>query len=94
MTPVASAVSLPTSAIAPTDTAPGIVEASSDTSAENSSEDQADVALFGSVWPLGPVVKLDRTVDRLVLRKQRNRLDELGYAFDYVSQEWSVKAAA
>jgi hypothetical protein len=93
-TPSASDLSPQTSTISQTDTAPGSDDASSEACAENISDDQADVALFGSVWPLGPIVKLDRTVDRLLLRKQRNRLDELGYAFDYVSQEWSLKAAA
>lgn len=67
---------------------------SSVASAAPPSGDQEDASLFGSVWPLGPIVKLDSTVDRLVLRKQRARLDKLGYSFDYTSQEWSEPKAA
>src|SRR5690606_40763734 len=33
-----------------------------------------DAALFGALWPLGGVVKLDATVDRRLLRQQRDRL--------------------
>mgnify|MGYP001113759210 CR=1 FL=1 len=36
-----------------------------------------DAALFASLWPLGETVKLDATVDRRVLRQQRDRLDKL-----------------
>lgn len=54
----------------------------------------ADATLFGPVWPLGSTVKLDSTLDRRRLRQQRDRLDALGYAFDYTTQNWSLKAAA
>lgn len=52
-----------------------------------------DAALFGALWPLGETVKLDATVDRRVLRQQRDRLDKLGYAFAPLSQDWHLKAA-
>ena len=50
--------------------------------------DSEDAALFGELWPLGDVVKLDATVDRRVLRDQRDRLGELGYKFEPLSQDW------
>ena len=52
-----------------------------------------DAALFGALWPLGETVKLDATVDRRVLRQQRDRLDKLGYEFAPLSQDWHLKAA-
>ncbi len=45
--------------------------------------------LFGLLWPLGSSVKLDSTVNRIVLRQQRDKLDELGYTFKAVGQVWS-----
>jgi Protein of unknown function (DUF3275) len=54
----------------------------------DASADADDAALFGALWPLGEIVKLDATVDRRVLRKQRDRLDALGYAFAPLSQDW------
>jgi hypothetical protein len=45
--------------------------------------------LFGLLWPLGQSVKLDSTVDRSILRQQRDKLDELGYTFKAVGQVWS-----
>jgi len=56
---------------------------------EGQPDNEADEALFGTVWPLGDVVKLDLTVDRLRLRQQKERLDKLGYDFDGMAQEWS-----
>ena len=47
-----------------------------------------DAALFGTLWPLGDVVKLDATVDRRTLREQRDRLGALGYEFEPLSQQW------
>ena len=47
-----------------------------------------DAALFGDLWPLGFVVKLDATVTRLVLRKQSERLGQLGYIFEPLTQNW------
>lgn len=45
--------------------------------------------LFGILWPLGQRVKLDSTVGRSILRRQRDKLnDELGYTFKAVDQVW------
>ncbi|AKU14437.1 DUF3275 family protein [Aromatoleum toluolicum] len=52
-----------------------------------------DAALFGSLWPLGDVVKLDATVDRRILRQQCDRLGVLGYAFAPLSQDWHLVKA-
>lgn len=56
-------------------------------------EQQADAALFGTLWPLGQVVKIDSTIDRRLIRKQRDRLDALGYEFEPRTQEWHRVAA-
>lgn len=68
-------------------------EPPADTAAQMNAATQADVALFGSVWPLGAFVKLDPTVDRRMFRRQRDRLDQLGYEFEALTQEWHLKAA-
>ena len=52
-----------------------------------------DAALFGALCPLGDVVKLDATVDRRVLRQQRDRLGALGYQFAPLSQDWHLAKA-
>ena len=52
-----------------------------------------DAALFGTLWPLGEIVKLDATVDRRVLREQRDRLGVLGYEFAPLSQDWHLATA-
>ena len=52
-----------------------------------------DATLFGALWPLGGVVKLDATVDRRVLRQQRDRLGALGYEFAPMSQDWHFAKA-
>ena len=52
-----------------------------------------DAALFGALWPLGDIVKLDATVDRRVLRQQRDRLGVLGYEFAPLSQDWHLAKA-
>ena len=52
-----------------------------------------DAALFGALWPLGEIVKLDATVDRRVLRQQRDRLGALGYEFAPLSQDWHLAKA-
>ena len=52
-----------------------------------------DAALFGALWPLGEIVKLDATVDRRVLRQQRDRLGVLGYEFAPLSQDWHLAKA-
>jgi hypothetical protein len=51
-----------------------------------------DATLFGALWPLGEIVKLDATVDRRVLRQQRDRLGALGYEFAPMSQDWHLAA--
>lgn len=62
--------------------------ASPETSAEAD-----DAVLFGMLWPLGEIVKLDATVDRRVLRQQCDRLDALGYEFAPLSQDWHIATA-
>lgn len=52
-----------------------------------------DVDLFGALWPLGPQVKLDPTVDRARFRRQKTRLDQLGYTFQPLGQIWEKSAA-
>lgn len=42
------------------------------------------------VWDSKPV-KLDPSVDRLVFRRQRDILKDLGYGFDATTQEWAMK---
>ncbi len=54
--------------------------------------DDDDVKLFGELWPLANVVKLDPT-DRARLRLQADRLKGLGYRFDAQNQSWVKKAA-
>lgn len=51
-----------------------------------------DEILFGSLWPLGPVVKIDPTVSRQLIRDQSKRLGELGYVLDFRSQQWSLNS--
>lgn len=51
-------------------------------------QDDDDAALFGSLWPLSEIVKLDATVDRRMLRQQRDRLGVLGYEFAPLTQDW------
>jgi len=57
------------------------------------SAESDDAALFGALWPLGEIVKLDATVDRRVLRQQRDRLGVLGYEFAPLSQDWHLAKA-
>jgi len=57
------------------------------------SAESDDAALFGALWPLGAIVKLDATVDRRVLRQQRDRLGALGYEFAPLSQDWHLARA-
>ena len=48
-----------------------------------------DAALFGVLYPIGQTVKLDSTVDRKLLRRQKERLEQLGYRFDFNNQIWN-----
>ena len=97
--PVTAAPAAPITVVTPpspdplVDTTPFGDEPPSNSPAATEETTQADAALFGAVWPLGQIVKLDSTVDRRLLRKQRDRLDALGYDFDYASQNWNLKAA-
>lgn len=59
----------------------------------NTPTDKDDATLFSGLWPLGTIVKLDATVDRRMLRQQRDRLDALGYKFEPLSQDWHLVAA-
>jgi hypothetical protein len=52
-----------------------------------------DATLFGTLWPLREIVKLDATVDRRMLRQQRDRLGALGYEFAPLSQDWHLASA-
>jgi len=54
--------------------------------------DGDDEKLFGLLWPLGDTVKLDSTVNRLLYRQQIERLGELGYEIDHLSQSFCRKA--
>ncbi|MFK4135377.1 Protein of uncharacterised function (DUF3275) [Pseudomonas luteola] len=51
-----------------------------------------DEVLFGTLWPLGSVVKIDPTVSRQLIRDQCKRLGELGYVLDFRLQQWSLNS--
>ncbi|HCR1141752.1 TPA: DUF3275 family protein [Klebsiella aerogenes] len=51
-------------------------------------QDADDKALFGELWPLGEVVKLDATAPRQTLRQQKARLSQLGYDFNAQEQQF------
>lgn len=67
--------------------------AATDTTPTEASAESGDAVLFGALWPLGEIVKLDATVDRRVLREQRDRLGVLGYEFAPLSQDWHLATA-
>jgi hypothetical protein len=60
--------------------------------------DADDLQMFGAeiaeAIRLGDPVRLDKSVDRELLRKQRDRLDQMGYDFDAKTQVWTVAAGA
>ncbi len=56
-------------------------------------DDEADMQLFGPLWPLADRFKLDTTIDRRRIRQQVSRLDALNYEIDPNTQEWHRKAA-
>jgi hypothetical protein len=60
---------------------------------KKSDSKDGDADLFAHLWPIGNVVKLDATVDRRVLRQQRDRLVVLGYEFVPTSQDWRLAAS-
>jgi hypothetical protein len=73
------------------DTTPfGNEPAAASTEALAQADDADDAALFGPLWPLSDPVKLDATVDRRVLRQQRDRLGDLGYEFAPLTQDWHL----
>jgi hypothetical protein len=74
---------------APAPVASPPVEAAS----QEPANDEADVQLFGPLWPLSVRFKLDTTIDRRLIRQQCARLDELDYDFDPRTQEWYREAA-
>ncbi len=74
------------------DTTPFVVTAHTKPKSK-ASADQDDATLFGALWPLSEIVKLDATVNRRVLRQQRDRLGALGYEFAPLSQDWHVVAS-
>jgi hypothetical protein len=74
------------------DTTPFGVDTPATASTQASAEAE-DAALFGALWPLSGIVKLDATVDRRVLREQRDRLGVLGYEFAPLSQDWHLTSA-
>ncbi len=90
-----SATSAPVEAKAATsddplvDTTPFGVDVSVKPATESAAQDD-DATLFGALWPLSEIVKLDATVDRRLLRQQRDRLGALGYEFAPLSQDWHL----
>lgn len=50
--------------------------------------DDSDEKLFGTLWPLGDIVRLDTTVDRALFRRQKDWLKAHGYRFQPVGQTW------
>ena len=44
--------------------------------------------LFGDLWPLGQIVKLDPSVARPKLRAQTNVLRDMGYRFNSKEKHW------
>lgn len=97
-TPAPAVASTPVEAKAPAssdplvDTAPFGADVPPKPAAKQAAQDE-DATLFGALWPLGGVVKLDATVDRRVLRQQRDRLGVLGYEFAPLSQDWHLVSA-
>jgi len=76
------------------DTTPFSIETFSHAEPAANDGADADAKLFGPLWPLGDLVKLDATVDRRVLRQQRARLNELGYEINFKDQTFYPKKAA
>lgn len=55
---------------------------------EGEVEEAALINLFGAIWPLGSVVKLDPVVGRAVLRQQCDYLKQSGYKYDAPNLVW------
>ncbi len=48
-------------------------------------------ALFGELWPLSAVIKLDPTIDRAAFRVQKDHLKSMGYRFQASTQTWMLE---
>lgn len=58
--------------------------------AESNDAEKGLIALsFATNWPLKNTVKIDSTIDRADMRRQKEYLENNGYAFDALTQEWS-----
>jgi hypothetical protein len=55
---------------------------------EGEVEEAALINLFGAIWPLGSVVKLDPVVGRALLRQQVDYLKQSGYKYNASNQVW------
>lgn len=75
------------------DTTPFSVPASTKSIPQNEAGVHDDAAVFGPLWPLDSIVKLDATVARRTLRLQRDRLTALGYTFAPLTQDWHLNAS-
>ena len=51
-------------------------------------DDEGLAKLFGALWPVGSVVKLDPTVGRASLRQQCDYLKQSGYKYDAPNLTW------
>lgn len=51
-------------------------------------QESGDQTLFGPLWPLTDIVKLDATAPRQILRQQKARLTLLGYDFSAQEQHF------
>lgn len=67
--------------------APATVEPTEEASV-STAMDQDGGNLFGVLWPLGNVVRLDSTIERLRLRQQKKFLQDNGYSFRVAQQHW------
>lgn len=76
----------------PTESVKPTAEAQTGTGTAGANADDPDAKLFGELWPLENVVKLDPT-DRARLRMQADRLKGMGYKFEAQHQHWVKKAA-
>ena len=67
---------------------PAAVETKAETSSPTTADEDDGSHLFGVLWPLGNVVRLDSTIDRLRLRQQKKFLQDNGYGFRVAHQHW------
>ncbi len=71
---------------------PGVVNPVSTSKVCNAPDvDDSELAdLFGHLWPLGSVVKLDSTMPRPLFIRQKDYLKSHGYRFDGADQTWHL----